>query len=382
MENNQKNKIYEEQFLLLAFISVVTFKIVMLPQYLISSVANNSYIVMAFMVAIEIMMLTVVYGVVKNGSILEQDLPKWLKAVFAILILVSSVIKSTARGSEGIAYIATSLYANVSWVYITLALIMVGIYIAQRGAKVLARSAQIFFWIIASACVFFIVFSNIKLDPLDLMPFKISGELAVACDKYLMWFGDFTPLLLVTVTPSKNHGKKRLAIWTALAILGAFLLTVGVMILFICTFGEAGELVGNAFLSVSSLNKIFFMIGSADLPTVLSWLVMYIIKFSLLIYATSTCAKFFFGDKYILSIISGVIIYCIICFGIGNLNTTYRLDVSWLRYVAFFIEFIVTISAYIAMRVCQSKKEKQHNNAPENMTQQKANQTDELQGEI
>ncbi len=382
MENNQKNKIYEEQFLLLAFISVVTFKIVMLPQYLISSVANNSYIVMAFMVAIEIMMLTGVYGVVKNGSILEQDLPKWLKAVFAILILVSSVIKSTARGSEGIAYIATSLYANVSWVYITLALIMVGIYIAQRGAKVLARSAQIFFWIIASACVFFIVFSNIKLDPLDLMPFKISGELAVACDKYLMWFGDFTPLLLVTVTPSKNHGKKRLAIWTALAILGAFLLTVGVMILFICTFGEAGELVGNAFLSVSSLNKIFFMIGSADLPTVLSWLVMYIIKFSLLIYATSTCAKFFFGDKYILSIISGVIIYCIICFGIGNLNTNYRLDVSWLRYVAFFIEFIVTISAYIAMRVCQSKKEKQQNNAPENMTQQKANQTDELQGEI
>lgn len=382
MENNQKNKIYEEQFLLLAFISVVTFKIVMLPQYLISSVANNSYIVMAFMVAIEIMMLTVVYGVVKNGSILEQDLPKWLKAVFAILILVSSVIKSTARGSEGIAYIATSLYANVSWVYITLALIMVGIYIAQRGAKVLARSAQIFFWIIASACVFFIVFSNIKLDLLDLMPFKISGELAVACDKYLMWFGDFTPLLLVTVTPSKNHGKKRLAIWTALAILGAFLLTVGVMILFICTFGEAGELVGNAFLSVSSLNKIFFMIGSADLPTVLSWLVMYIIKFSLLIYATSTCAKFFFGDKYILSIISGVIIYCIICFGIGNLNTNYRLDVSWLRYVAFFIEFIVTISAYIAMRVCQSKKEKQQNNAPENMTQQKANQTDELQGEI
>lgn len=382
MENNQKNKIYEEQFLLLAFISVVTFKIVMLPQYLISSVANNSYIVMAFMVAIEIMMLTVVYGVVKNGSILEQDLPKWLKAVFAILILVSSVIKSTARGSEGIAYIATSLYANVSWVYITLALIMVGIYIAQRGAKVLARSAQIFFWIIASACVFFIVFSNIKLDPLDLMPFKISGELAVACDKYLMWFGDFTPLLLVTVTPSKNHGKKRLAIWTALAILGAFLLTVVVMILFICTFGEAGELVGNAFLSVSSLNKIFFMIGSADLPTVLSWLVMYIIKFSLLIYATSTCAKFFFGDKYILSIISGVIIYCIICFGIGNLNTNYRLDVSWLRYVAFFIEFIVTISAYIAMRVCQSKKEKQQNNAPENMTQQKANQTDELQGEI
>ena len=382
METNQKNKIYEEQFLLLTFISVVTFKIVMLPQYLVHAVSNNGYMVMAFMIAIELMMLTVVYGIVKNGSILEQDIPKWLKGVFAILIFASSIIKSTVRGSEGVAYIATSLFANVSWTFVTLALILAGIYIAQKGAKVLARSAQMFFWIIAFAAAFFIIFSNIKLDPLNLMPFKISGELAVATDKYLMWFGDFTPLLLVTVVPSKNHGKKRLAIWTALTILGTILLTVGIMILFICTFGKAGELIGNAFLNVSSLNKIFFMIGSADLPTVLSWLVMYIVKFSMILFAMITSAKFFFGDKSIIAIICGIIIYCIICFGIGNLNANYKLATNWLRYVAFFIEFIVTIAAYIAMRVCQSKKQKQQNNNPSEMTQQDANQTGELQGEV
>lgn len=382
METNQKNKIYEEQFLLLTFISVVTFKIVMLPQYLVHAVSNNGYMVMAFMIAVELMMLTVVYGVVKNGSILEQDIPKWLKGVFAILIFASSIIKSTVRGSEGVAYIATSLFANVSWTFVTLALILAGIYIAQKGAKALARSAQMFFWIIAFATAFFIIFSNIKLDALNLMPFKISGELAVAGDKYLMWFGDFTPLLLVTVVPSKNHGKKRLAIWMALTILGAILLTVGIMILFICTFGQAGELIGNAFLNVSSLNKIFFMIGSADLPTVLSWLVMYIVKFSMLLFAMITSAKFFFGNKFIIALICGIIVYCIICFGIGNLNANYKLATSPLRYVAFFIEFLVTIAAYIAMRVCQSKKQKQQNNNPSEMTRQDANQTGELQGEI
>ena len=144
------------------------------------------------------------------------------------------------------------------------------------------------------------------------------------------------------------------------------------MILFICTFGEAGELIGNAFLNVSSLNKIFFMIGSADLPTVLSWLVMYFVKLSTLLFAMVTIAKFFFGDKSIIAVICGVIIYCIICFGIGNLNTNYILATSWLRYVAFFIEFLVTIAAYIAMRICENKKQKQQNNA----------QTEELQGEI
>ncbi|MDE6870147.1 MAG: hypothetical protein K2J75_05410, partial [Clostridia bacterium] len=148
MENIQKNKIYEEQFLLLAFISIVTFKIVMLPQYLISTASNNSYMVMFFMVAIEVMMLTVVFGIVKNGSILEQNIPKWLKGALAILVFLSSIIKCTVRGSEGIAYISTSLYANVSWTFITLALVITCIYIAEQGGKVLARSAQIFFWVI------------------------------------------------------------------------------------------------------------------------------------------------------------------------------------------------------------------------------------------
>ena len=158
---------------------------------------------------------------------------------------------------------------------------------------------------------------------------------------------------------------------------------VGVMILFICTFGEAGELIGNAFLNVSSLNKIFFMIGSADLPTVLSWLVMYIVKFSLLLYAMITSAKFFFGDKYLVSIACGVIIYCIICFGIGNLKTNYDLAISWLRYLAFFIEFLVTIAAYIAMRVCGDKKQKQQNNvATQDAKNANSNVADGLQGEI
>ncbi|MDE6869738.1 MAG: hypothetical protein K2J75_03330, partial [Clostridia bacterium] len=239
---------------------------------------------------------------------------------------------------------------------------------------------RIFFWVIAFAVAFFMIFSQINLDPLNLMPFKISGELAIAGDKYLMWFGDFTPLLFVTVVPSKNHGKKRLAIWTALAVLCVFLFSVGLMLIFICTFGNAGELMGNAFLNVSSLNKIFFMIGSADLPTVLSWLVMYVVKFSLLLYAMISCAKFFFGDKMLISLICGIIVYCIICFGVGNLNTNYILATSWLRYLIISIEFAVVIAAYIAMRVSQSKK--QQNTQSENLAQPSATQADKAQGEI
>ena len=51
------------------------------------------------------------------------------------------------------------------------------------------------------------MFSNVNLNILNLMPFKISGELAVAGDRYLMWFGDFTPLLFIHVCKSPNRKK-------------------------------------------------------------------------------------------------------------------------------------------------------------------------------
>ncbi|MDE6758953.1 MAG: GerAB/ArcD/ProY family transporter [Clostridia bacterium] len=358
MQNKLNNKIYNEQFLLLAFISLITFKVVMLPQYLVKTAGSQSYMTMFFMIAIEIMMLCVVYGITKNGSILQLDIPKWVKGVFAILVFASSLIKSTILGSEGVAYISTSLYGSVSWSFVTLALIIVSLYLAHKGGKVLGRTVQIFFWVLIFALVFYGVFSNFNFEAINLMPFKISSDLAVAGDKFLMWFGDFTPLLFMSTSPSSNRKKSTMAIWITFAVIATLICSVGLMIQFICIFGASGAVVGNAFLNVSSLNKISFMIGSVDLPTVLSWLIMCVIKFALLLYAMAECAKFFFGNKILVSLACGIIVYAVIVYGIGNLKTSYNLATSWLRYFAFLTEFLVTVAAYIAMRVSMNKKQK------------------------
>ena len=100
MKEDQLNKVYEDQFLLLAFVTIVTFKVVMLPQYFVKAASNNGYMIMAFLVIVEMMMMAVVYGITKNGSLLQLDVPKWLKGVFAILVFSSSFIKSTVLGSE------------------------------------------------------------------------------------------------------------------------------------------------------------------------------------------------------------------------------------------------------------------------------------------
>ena len=151
------------------------------------------------------MMMAVVYGITKNGSLLQLDVPKWLKGVFAILVFSSSFIKSTVLGSEGVSYISTSIYDNVSWIFITLALLATCTYLAHKGGK----SNSAFYTDIlldnGVCAAVFAMFSNVNLNLLNLMPFKISGELAVAGDRYLMWFGDFTPLLFIHVCKSPNR---------------------------------------------------------------------------------------------------------------------------------------------------------------------------------
>jgi len=91
---------------------------------------------------------------------------------------------------------------------------------------------------------------------------------------------------------------------------------------------------------------------------VLAWMVMCVTKFSLLLYAMTECAKFFFGNRALVAAICGAVVCVVICYVIGNLNTNYKWATSWLRYYAFFAEFCVTIAAYIAMRISQRKKEK------------------------
>ena len=363
MTNKLNNNIYPEQYLLLAFISIITFKVVMLAQYLVSSAGNEAYITMAIMIAIELMMTAIVYAIIKNGSLLEQDLPKALKGIFAIILLFTSFAKCTLLGSEGVSYISTTIYDNVRWSYVTLALLLACTYLAYKGGKVIARTAQIFFWLFAISFAFHVVFSNTQLEIVNLMPFDFSSKIAVAGDKYLIWFGDYTALMFFSISKSPNATGKKLIIWTIIAIAGTILCAVGLMIIFICIFGESGAIIGNAFLNVSSLNKIAFMIGSMDLPTVCSWIVMCIIKISLLIFAAKECLKFFFGDKWWISVICGLVTYFVIVYGIGNLKTSYSLATSVLRYFVYFADFAVVVITYTIVFIRNKNKKSSQKSA-------------------
>ena len=102
--------VYPRQLALLAFIASFTFKVVMLPQYLSGVAGRQSAIVMAYMMAIEVGMFFVIYGIISRTSLLDSAMPAALKAVFIALIVFSSGIKSSVLIAESVSYISTTLF--------------------------------------------------------------------------------------------------------------------------------------------------------------------------------------------------------------------------------------------------------------------------------
>lgn len=360
MKDKLNDRIYPEQFLLLAFISVMTFKVVMLAQYLVSAAGNEAYVTMAIMIGIEIMMCAVVYGIIRHGSITKLPLPRGVKYVLAIVLFATSMTKCALLGSEGVSYISTSIYDNVRWSYVCLALMLTCCYLAYKGGKVIARTAQIFFWLMALSFAFHAIFAKTDLQLVNLLPLDFSSDIAVAGDKYLLWFGDYSSLLFLTVCKSPNAKPMRTALWTTCAIVGTIICSVGLMIVFVCIFGESGAIVGNSFINVSALNKVAFMIGSMDLPTVCSWLVMCVIKLSLLLYACKECLAVFFGDRPWLSAACALLAYLLIVYAVGNLKTGYAVATSVLRYIVYAADFVTVIflSVYVRVKFSSAKKTK------------------------
>ena len=143
------NVVYPNQVALLAFIASITFKVVMLPQYLAGTAGRSSPIAMAYLMAIEVMEFVIIYGVIKRTSLLQAHIPAPLKAAFISLIAASSYFKTVVLSAEAVSYISTTLFDNGLWRLIVLAYMPCLIYIAYKGGNVLARTAQIVFWFIA-----------------------------------------------------------------------------------------------------------------------------------------------------------------------------------------------------------------------------------------
>lgn len=345
-------QIYSKQYFLIAFISSVAFKVVMLPQYLTVSAGRQAYWTMAIMMAIELLMLTIVYGVVRQGSLLELPIPKMWKAVICIAIFASAIFKCGVLTSETLAYVSSTMFDNAEWLYILLALLPCLFYISYKGGNVIARTSEILFWFLAATFLFNILFARLQGDLHNLLPILSEGTIAVAGDKHLIWYGDFTTLLFLQVIPSPKKARPL----NALAVIAVFLCPVLLMIAFIVVYGGGGVLVSNAFSKLAIFNKLSFLLGTVDFPTVCSWLIMAVIKLSLILYGATECLRYFFPKRAVCAAAAALTLGAVVLFGMRSLQHSYAVATGFLRYVFGFIEYSVPMIVYGLTRIYSKRQ--------------------------
>lgn len=347
MEQRTTNVVYPNQLALLAFIAGFTFKVVMLPQYMAGIAGRNCALAMAYMMAVEVMIFAVIYGVIRRTSLLEAKIPEPLKAVFVALIAASSFFKATVLSAEAVSYISTTLFDNGLWRLILCAYMPCLVYIAYKGGNVLARTAQIVFWFIAVSLLFNILFAQFKGDIGNLLPMEFDAQVLAACDRYAVWFGDYTPFLFLTVARPDKPQKIRLPIMLAVTYIAA----VAFMVIFVMVYGGGGIMVSNAFNKIAIFNRISLLLGTVDFPTVCSWLMMSVIKLALIMYGVTEGITYFIRKRAAVSVITGLALSLTLFFGVGNMDISYTVATSWARYAICAVEYLVPIAVYISVRV-------------------------------
>lgn len=160
MRDKVSDKIYTGQFAILAFISSVCFKVVMLPQYLTAAAGRNAWLAMLTLVLIDGIALACVYAVVTRTDITALPAPVPVKKIMLAVIGLTCFMKLVLFTSETTAYCSTTLFDEGLWRLILAGLIPTLVYLTVKGGNVLARTAQIIVWFVAAVVVLNIFFAE------------------------------------------------------------------------------------------------------------------------------------------------------------------------------------------------------------------------------
>lgn len=351
------NKINPLQVACLIFISSITFKTIMLPQYLTSIAGRSAWLSILFLMLIDVAMFLLVFKVARNYTLIEMPIASWFKSLIIIIILFSTVFKFALLFTETNAYIASTLFDNTKKSFIVIVFLPVLAYIAYKGGNTLGRLSQLLFWLIAAATLFNLIFASFDGSFARLLPIKADGSILQASDKYVCWFGDFTPFLFFRITDS-NTKKKRRHLSVPLALATAVLASVVVMGLFVSVYGNASPMVANAFTKIALLNKLSIIIDTVDMPTVCSLMAQIVVKLSLLVYTMVECLIYFFKKRLIVTLVFVTALGFTLYYTFGNAITTYRIATSWFRYIILAIEYSIPMIVYIAYYVIANRTSK------------------------
>lgn len=195
IKNPDNNVIYKSQFAIMAFISMVVFKVAMLPSYLYQTAGRDCWISIGIMLIFEaIMFMITLYAIKKINFITDNT--KWF-AVLHILVFAVSIIKLITLYSSLITYTSTSLFdqGRINFILISFAIVIP--YFISKGGNSIARLFEFTFYFLIALLFIMLITPKFKTDFTEVLPILTDGGKGMGQGilNYVIWFGDYLQLL-------------------------------------------------------------------------------------------------------------------------------------------------------------------------------------------
>ncbi|MEG2413574.1 MAG: hypothetical protein RSB61_02870 [Clostridia bacterium] len=371
IEKSSRNSLSITQFFLLAFVATTPFKLSFMQQVFATIADRKAWLGVGLLALVEIAMLFVVFGSARKGGLGEIIMPKALRAFLAIFIAFSCFFRLVCAGGEFNDYVSQRVFDGAQWLVGLLAVLPVVAYLAHKGGGAIAKTCQIVFWLLAVVFLFDTIFAQLDGKFSNLLPLTLDGKAFVACDKALLWFADFSPLLFLSINGKDKRYSK---VFVTLSCVGILLCPTLLALLMTIDYGGKASVVTFAFEKIAMFNKFSRLVGIVDLPTACAWLASATISLGLTVFGIVESISFLL-KKLSLTKIS---IAVVISFGLvsalwaNNSDKVGALSVSVFRYAVTGIEFLVPMIVYFFSRKSQLSENPQ-NSIPVDQNEQSQN---------
>lgn len=298
---DNRNLIYTRQFALLAFATCLTFRESRLPPLMRQAVGTNNLFVLLLYLLLDAAQFFVVYKFVATGG-KEAIQDTVFYKVAGAMLFVNFFMKTFMATAGTAAFTTESIFEDIGTGSVVVALLVTTGYIAAKGIRTIGRTAEISSFLIFTVFTLNLVFLKVYLDISENLPF-IDGEVLDVLkrgDKFFMWFGDATPLLFLSIKPSKRNPTSLMYGLSAGFVIIGFVLMNAI-------YGNASEYVVNLVVKIAGFNQFSDVLGRLDWTGIIVWLMLAVIYISTYLWASGEALKNLFKGKKNIVIVLTVI---------------------------------------------------------------------------
>lgn len=288
---SESNVLYKRQFAILLFILTFTYKVSRLPPIVAEAVGSSGSLLIFLYMIMEVILFLIVYRFILidgNETLKNTVTYKVIMVVLAANFLIKAVIALTGT----ILFSLELLFENISPYEVILALMVPVTYIAYKGIRVIGRTSEACFPVIAIVLLINFVFLKAKLVFSNNLPLLNGsfGELLTDGDKFFIWFGDLTPLIFIKLKSSRKN-------YVGLSMAASFLLVMIAIIIMYAMYGAASEYISNFIVKIAGYNQFANKLGRLDWTGMIIWLIMSLLFSSTYLWAFSEAIGNIVGKK-------------------------------------------------------------------------------------